>query len=101
MTLTVSVREIVENSKNPLLAIRPGWKRVPLGQIASVLNGFAFKSAQFAKDGGMPLIRIRDVGRETTDTRYVGEFDERYLVEPGDLLIGMDGDFDCARWKGQ
>jgi type I restriction enzyme S subunit len=100
MTLTVSVNEIVESSKNPLLAIRPGWKRVRLGQIASIQNGFAFKSAQFTKDGGVPLIRIRDVGSDTTDTHYVGEFDERYLVEPGDLLIGMDGDFNCARWKG-
>src|SRR5258708_4951352 len=100
MTLTVSVNKIVENSKNPLLGIRRDWKRVCLGQIASVVNGFAFKSAQFAKRGGVPLVRIRDVGSHTTDTHYIGEFDDRYVVEPGDLLIGMDGDFNCARWKG-
>jgi type I restriction enzyme S subunit len=100
MALTVSVDEIVHGSGNPLLGVRPHWKRIRLGEIASVLNGFAFKSAQFAKGEGMPLIRIRDVGSDSTDTNFVGEFDERYIVEPGDLLVGMDGDFNCARWRG-
>jgi type I restriction enzyme S subunit len=100
MALTVSVDEIVERSRNPLLGIRPHWKRIRLGEVASILNGFAFKSAQFAKNEGMPLIRIRDVGSDTTETKYVGEVDSRYVVEPGDLLIGMDGDFNCARWRG-
>jgi type I restriction enzyme S subunit len=100
MALTVSVDQIVQGSRNPSLGARPHWKRVRLGDIASVLNGFAFKSAQFTKGDGMPLIRIRDVGSDSTDTNYVGEFEHRYIVEPGDLLIGMDGDFNCARWRG-
>ena len=101
MALTVSIDEIVQFSRNPLLAIRPYWKRVRLRDVASVLNGFAFKSSQFTKGEGMPLIRIRDVRSDTTEANYVGPFDERYIVEPGDLLIGMDGDFNCARWRGQ
>lgn len=100
MALTVPVDEIVNGSRNRLLSVRPHWKRIRLGEIASVLNGFAFKSGQFTKGAGMPLIRIRDVGSDSTDTNYVGEFHERYIVEPGDLLIGMDGDFNCARWRG-
>ncbi|QKS29920.1 restriction endonuclease subunit S [Accumulibacter sp.] len=100
MALTVSVDEIVHGSRNSLLGVRPHWKRIRLREIASVLNGGAFKSTQFTKGDGVPLIRIRDVGSDVTDTNYVGEFDERYIVEPGDLLIGMDGDFNCARWRG-
>lgn len=100
MALTVSVDEIVQDSRNPLLAVKPHWKRVRLGDVASVLNGFAFKSSQFSKGEGTPLIRIRDVGNSKTETNYVGEADMRYIVEPGDLLIGMDGDFNCARWRG-
>jgi type I restriction enzyme S subunit len=100
MALTVSVDEIVQRSGNPLLSIRPHWKRVRLREVATVLNGFAFKSSQFTKANGIPLIRIRDVGSDSTETNYVGEFEDRYLVEPGDLLIGMDGDFNCARWRG-
>ncbi|MFN8990072.1 MAG: restriction endonuclease subunit S [Betaproteobacteria bacterium] len=100
MALTVSVDEIIRGSRNPLLGARPHWKRIRLGDIASALNGFAFKSAQFTKGHGMPLIRIRDVGGDSTDTNYVGEFDDRYVVKSGDLLVGMDGDFNCARWRG-
>lgn len=100
MALTVSIDEIVESSRSPLLAIRPHWKRVRLGDIGSVLNGCAFKSSQFSRDAGIPLIRIRDVGGDSTDTNYAGDFDEQYLVDPGDLLVGMDGDFNCARWRG-
>jgi type I restriction enzyme, S subunit len=100
MALTVSVDEIVEGSLNQALGARPHWERIRLGEIASVLNGCAFKSAQFTKGDGMPLIRIRDVGSDSTDTNYAGEFDDRYVVESGDLLIGMDGDFNCARWRG-
>ena len=48
----------------------------------------------------MPLVRIRDVGSDSTETFYSGEFEDRYLVEAGDLLVGMDGEFNCARWHG-
>ena len=71
-----------------------------LGDIATVLNGYAFKAELFNRTEGTPLIRIRDVGRDNSDTRYSGEFESKYLVQPGDLLVGMDGDFNCARWRG-
>ncbi len=100
MTLRVHPDEIVEKSTSALLSKHPSWERVRLSEIAEVLNGFAFKSTFFDRNGGLPLLRIRDVGRDTTDTNYSGEFDARYLVEPGSLVIGMDGDFRVARWNG-
>ncbi len=100
MALTVPVAEIVENSTNPLIGKHESWGRALLGDIATIQNGFPFKSSQFTKDKGMPLIRIRDVGADSTDTNYVGDYDPAFLVEAGDLLIGMDGDFNCARWRG-
>jgi type I restriction enzyme S subunit len=100
MALTVPVAEIVENSKNPLLGKHESWGRVLLGDIATIQNGFPFPSSQFTKDKGIPLIRIRDVGADNTDTNYVGDYDPAFVVEAGDLLIGMDGDFNCARWRG-
>ncbi len=100
MALTVPVAEIVENSKNPLLGKHETWGRVLLGDIATIQNGFPFKSSQFTRDKGMPLIRIRDVGADNSETYYVGDYDPAYVVEAGDLLIGMDGDFNCARWRG-
>ena len=50
----------------------------------------------------MPLIRIRSLkaGVET-ETRFNGEYDLKYVVNAGDLLIGMDGEFGCYEWKGE
>ena len=100
MALTVSLSEIVEKSSNRLLGKHESWDRVLLGDVATVLNGFAFKSSEFSNSGGVPLIRIRDVGKDRSETTYLGDYDPRYVVEPGDLLVGMDGDFNCARWHG-
>ena len=100
MTLRIHPDEIVESSTSPLLAIHPSWERARLGQVADVLNGFAFKSEFFSHDEGAPLLRIRDVGQSSTNVRYVGAHDSRYLVHAGDIVVGMDGDFRVARWKG-
>jgi len=100
MALTIPVAEIVKKTKNALLGKHKSWERVLLGKIATVLNGYAFKSAKFTRDKGFPLIRIRDVGKGSTATNYEGEYDKKYIVEKGDLLIGMDGDFHSGRWHG-
>jgi type I restriction enzyme, S subunit len=102
LTLRIHPDEIVATSDSPLLALAKGWERTRLSEVAEIISGFAFKSAQFVplERGGMPLIRIRDVGREGTETGYTGEYEERYVVNPGDLLVGMDGDFRVARWTG-
>ena len=48
----------------------------------------------------MPLVRIRDVVRGKSDTYFDGDYDDRYVVNDGDYLIGMDGQFNLARWNG-
>lgn len=102
MSLGVHPREIVQQSTNPLLAKHHAWDRVEVGAVADILNGFAFKSDRFNKEGkGLPLLRIRDVGKDHTDAYYDGPYEDRYLVYPGELVIGMDGDFRIARWSGE
>jgi type I restriction enzyme S subunit len=76
------------------------WEVTTIGAVGDILNGFAFRSALFSEKQGTPLIRIRDLGKNSTETFYTGEFDPSYLVSPGSLLIGMDGDFRCVEWKG-
>jgi type I restriction enzyme, S subunit len=72
-----------------------------LGDHLDILSGFAFKSKQFNTEGkGLPVVRIRDVGKESSETYYEGEYKEDYILNDGDLLIGMDGDFRLAEWKG-
>lgn len=101
MALSVSPKEIVEKDEHPLLRTSPRWERVELDLVADVQNGFPFKSALFSTENGFPLIRIRDVGQSGTLHYYTGEFEDEFIVESGDILIGMDGDFRAARWRGR
>jgi type I restriction enzyme S subunit len=72
-----------------------------LGDLLKIQNGYAFDSKKFSSEGGMPLIRIRDIKNGLdTETNYIGEYETKYIVKKGDLLIGMDGEFGCYEWKG-
>jgi type I restriction enzyme S subunit len=103
MSFTESLERIVEENRNHLVGKHASWERVRLGDIARVLNGFPFESSQFTAncEGGHPLIRIRDILRSTTDTYYSGEVDPAYVVKSGDLIVGMDGDFNSVVWQGE
>lgn len=74
--------------------------RRKIGDLTAVLSGFAFDSSFFKDEGELPLVRIRDVVVGESATFYDGAFDKRYLVSDGDVLIGMDGEFNRARWRG-
>jgi len=82
--------------------MRDGWIKTPIGDVAQVLSGFAFKSELFNESEGMPLIRIRDLPkRNQTEALYSGSYEDRYVVRQGDFLIGMDGEFHCYEWTGE
>jgi type I restriction enzyme S subunit len=100
MTLRVSTDEVVASDSSGALAIHPTWTRVRLGDVADVQNGFPFKSGRFSRERGVPLLRIRDVGGGSPDTFFDGEVDSAFVVRRGDIVIGMDGDFRAALWRG-
>lgn len=100
MSFTESLDEVVAADENGLLGIAPTWNRIQLSEVAQILNGFPFPSDRFSREAGTPLIRIRDVVTGTTDTRFDGGFDATFLVKSGDLLVGMDGDFNTGLWRG-
>ena len=70
-----------------------------LGDLVDILSGFAFDAANFSDEGDIALIRIRDVIRGQSSTFYRGDYDDKYLIQKGDILIGMDGEFNRARWQ--
>lgn len=74
-------------------------KTVKLSSLCNILSGFAFKSELFGEDG-LPIVRIRDVVRGYSETYYSGDYDEKYILDDGDILVGMDGDFNTAYWNG-
>ena len=74
---------------------------VKLDKYIEILSGFAFKSENFNADGkGLPLIRIRDVKPAFSNTYYDGDYDNKFIINNGDLLVGMDGEFNISRWQG-
>ena len=71
-----------------------------LADICYFQYGYAFDSKCFTEDLSYPqLVRIRDVKRGYSETYYSGNYPEEYILSEGDLLIGMDGEFNIARWK--
>ena len=71
-----------------------------LSDICDIQFGYAFDSRYFTEDPAyMPLVRIRDVKRGYSETYYSGDYPQEYILTSGDLLIGMDGEFNIARWK--
>lgn len=38
--------------------------------------------------------------RGSSSTFYSGEYEAKYIIKNGDVLIGMDGEFNRERWKG-
>ncbi len=85
---------------SPLGPIPEGWNVRNLFDVADVGFGFSFKSKRFAASGPHPVVRIRDVPGGTTKTFSDEEAPERYRVDDGDLLIGMDGEFHLRQWTG-
>ncbi len=82
-------------------SLPPHWGIARICDHAVVLNGYPFDSERFSTSDGMPLVRIRDMASEETEVRYAGEPVPEAVVHRGDILIGMDGEFNSALWKGE
>lgn len=79
-----------------------GWEVDTVYNISTVIYGAPFASSKFNTDQlGKPLIRIRDLKDEAPGT-YTDEIHPKgYLVQPGDIVVGMDGEFRAYLWGGQ
>ncbi len=78
-------------------SMQNGWVRKPLGDIADVISGYAFKSNEFG-DQGIPVIKIKNIRVGTVDISDADRVDEKYLdiperyhVRGGDILISLTG----------
>lgn len=76
------------------------WGIARVKDHARVINGYPFDSKLFATDAGYPLVRIRDISSSETVVRYDGDWIPEAAITTGDILVGMDGDFNVARWNG-
>lgn len=78
------------------------WRWTLLIDVASILYGFPFNSEKFNEvHVGKPLIRIRDILAGKTNT-YTDEWcPTQYKITAGDMLIGMDGNFQVGFWQSE
>ena len=80
------------------------WCWIELGKLTSMKSGFPFDSKRFTRSksaNARPLIRIRDVVNGATETYTDQECPKEYVIKKGEILIGMDGDFNVGKWQSE
>ena len=95
------VRKMKDSGIEWIGEIPEGWETCLYKYCCSVQPGYPFDSAKFSNSStdGFPLIRIRDITSGEIQTYYTGEYPPNYIVTAGDLLVGMDGDFNVRWWN--
>lgn len=78
------------------------WPTKKLGDVCNFVFGYPFRADDFNEAGrGLPVIRIGDIDKGITEKFYDKEYDDRYLVEKGDVLIGLSGTIKVDKWRGE
>ena len=74
-------------------------KTARLGDLATYINGYAFKPVDWGETG-LPIIRIQDLtGNSYQLNRYDGEYPERIEVNDGDVLISWSASLGVYVWQ--
>lgn len=72
---------------------------VNLGDVATYINGYAFKPEQRGKKG-LPIIRIQDLNGNSHDLGFFdGEYPEQVEINTGDILISWSGSLGVYKWN--
>ncbi|MDA2897153.1 restriction endonuclease subunit S [Streptococcus pneumoniae] len=74
---------------------------VNLGQVATFINGYAFKPQDWSSEG-KEIIRIQNLTKTSKGINYYsGTIDKKYIVEAGDILISWSGTLGVFQWCGR
>ena len=92
------MREMKDSGIISMGFIPVDWAAQRVKYVSKVLYGYPLDSNLFSSDG-FPMIRIRDITSGEIETYYNGTFPSKYIVKKGDILLGMDGDFNLRVWK--
>ena len=75
------------------------WTQTGIYSLANIIYGAPFDSKQFNTEGnGKPIIRIRDLKDQQFATYTTEVHPKGYLLHPGDIVVGMDGEFRPYIW---
>lgn len=77
-----------------------GWVIESLSSISVIQFGYNYKAKSFTeKEVGNKVVRIRDILDRDSKTFSIEFVDNKYKIEVGDVLIGMDGIFHMRMWS--
>lgn len=83
------------------------YPTVPIGEICDLINGRAFKPADWERieSGGLPIVRIQNLNNPDSDFNYyTGEVRDRHIINEGELLFSWSGSrgtsFGAHIWSG-
>ena len=75
------------------------WKTVRLGDVATYINGYAFKPSDWGTTG-LPIIRIQNLTGNDYETNFFnGEIHPKYTVKDGDVLISWSASLGVYEWN--
>lgn len=75
------------------------WRQSDIYSLTNIIYGAPFASKQFNTEGnGKPIIRIRDLKEQQFTTYTTEKHPKGYLLQPGDIVVGMDGEFRPYIW---
>ena len=76
-------------------------EKIRLGDVATYINGYAFKPSDWSNDG-VPIIRIQDLtGNSYQSNRYSGKYESKYEIMAGDVLISWSASLGVYVWQGE
>jgi len=83
-------------------SVPSGWHETSIYDVAQVVYGAPFASSRFNTEGiGRPLVRIRDLRDEAPGVHTDEVHPKGYVLMPGDIVVGMDGEFRAYLWGGE
>lgn len=78
------------------------WEKTDIYSISNIIYGAPFASKLFNTEGlGKPIIRIRDLKEQAFVTYTTEEHPKGHLIQPGDIVVGMDGEFRPYLWGNE
>ncbi len=76
-------------------------EKVKLGDVATYINGYAFKPTDWSHEGVL-IIRIQDLtGNSYQANRYNGNYEKKYEIQKGDVLISWSASLGVYVWQGE
>ena len=82
--------------------MKEGWEYKKLGEVATYVNGFAFKPSDWT-DNGLPIIRIQNLTNSTATFHRCNREDipDKYKIKCGEILISWSATLGVYEWLGE